>query len=52
MPKSEDNSSDSSSEEDRKARDEFAERLRKRDKDKTRNITIINSGILNYINIH
>ncbi|XP_073986660.1 DEAH-box helicase 16 lethal (2) 37Cb [Rhodnius prolixus] len=43
MPKSEDNSSDSSSEEDRKARDEFAERLRKRDKDKTRNITIINS---------
>lgn len=43
MPKSEDSSSDSSSEEDRRARDEFAERLRKKDKDKIRNIAIINS---------
>ncbi|KAK9510947.1 hypothetical protein O3M35_005618 [Rhynocoris fuscipes] len=43
MPKSVDNSSDSSSEEDRKARDEFAERLRRKDKERTRNVMIINS---------
>jgi len=34
----------SDSEEDRKERDEFAERIRKKDKERTRNIAIPRSG--------
>lgn len=42
--------SSSDSEEDRKARDEFAERLKEKDKERTRKITAARSGIqLKYI---
>lgn len=43
MGKSSD-SSTSESEEDRRQRDEFAERLKKRDKEKTRNVVSSRSG--------
>lgn len=44
MGKSSSESSGTDSEEDRRKRDEFAERLKKRDKDKTRNIITSRSG--------